>query len=127
MYKMLTVDHSKCTGCRLCEIVCSAKKNGSVNPSRARLAVIKWEQACVDMPMICQQCESAPCMMVCPVKALSCGCRRLQGGRHPGPLQDAFIPLHTGDVEGNETVSQTRDQPSDENDFQHDECAIRCW
>ena len=71
MYKMLTVDHSKCTGCRLCEVVCSAKKNGSVNPNRARIAVIKWEQACVDMPMICQQCESAPCVMVCPVKALT--------------------------------------------------------
>ena len=71
MYKMLTVDHSKCTGCRLCEVVCSAKKNGSVNPGRARIGVVKWEQACVDMPMICQQCESAPCMMVCPVKALT--------------------------------------------------------
>ena len=71
MSKMLTVDHSKCTGCRLCEIVCSAKKTGSVNPHRARIAVIRWEQACVDMPMICQQCEAAPCMLVCPVKALS--------------------------------------------------------
>ncbi|MDM8000065.1 MAG: 4Fe-4S dicluster domain-containing protein [Dehalococcoidia bacterium] len=71
MYKMLTVDHSKCTGCRLCEVVCSVKKTGAVNPARARLAVIKWEQVCVDVPVICQQCESAPCMLVCPVKALT--------------------------------------------------------
>lgn len=71
MYKMLTVDYSKCTGCRLCEVVCSAKKNGSVNPNRARLAIVKWEQICLDMPMICQQCESAPCIAVCPAKALT--------------------------------------------------------
>lgn len=71
MNKMLIVDHSKCTGCRLCEVVCSVKKNGTANPARARIAVIKWESLCVETPMLCQQCESAPCMVVCPVRALS--------------------------------------------------------
>jgi Fe-S-cluster-containing hydrogenase component 2 len=71
MKKMLIVDHSKCTGCRLCEVVCSVKKNGAVNPTRARIAVIKWEPICVETPMLCQQCDSAPCMVVCPVKALA--------------------------------------------------------
>ncbi len=71
MNKMLIVDHSKCTGCRLCEVVCSVKKNGTANPARARIAVIKWEPLCVETPMLCQQCESAPCMVVCPVRALS--------------------------------------------------------
>ena len=71
MKKVLMVDHSKCTGCRLCEVVCSVKKNGAVNPTRARIAVIKWETICVETPMLCQQCESAPCMAVCPVKALA--------------------------------------------------------
>ena len=71
MNKMLIVDYSKCTGCRLCEIVCSIKKNGAVNPTRARITVIKWEPICVETPMLCQQCESAPCIAVCPVKALA--------------------------------------------------------
>ncbi|HUU64353.1 MAG TPA: 4Fe-4S dicluster domain-containing protein [Dehalococcoidia bacterium] len=71
MMKMLIVDHSKCTGCRLCEVVCSAKKNGAVNPTKARITVIRWESICVDTPMLCQQCESAPCMAVCPVVALA--------------------------------------------------------
>lgn len=71
MMKMLIVDHSKCTGCRLCEVVCSAKKNGAVNPTKARITVIKWESICVDTPMLCQQCESAPCIAVCPVAALA--------------------------------------------------------
>ena len=71
MNKMLIVDYSKCTGCRLCEIVCSIKKSGAVNPTRARITVIKWEPICVETPMLCQQCESAPCIAVCPVKALA--------------------------------------------------------
>jgi carbon-monoxide dehydrogenase iron sulfur subunit len=71
MNKMLMVDYSKCTGCRLCEVVCSIKKNGAVNPTRARITVIKWEPICVETPMLCQQCDSAPCIAVCPVKALA--------------------------------------------------------
>ena len=71
MNKMLIVDHSKCTGCRLCEIVCSIKKNATSNPARARITVVKWEPICVETPMLCQQCESAPCMAVCPVGALT--------------------------------------------------------
>ena len=71
MNKMLVVDHSKCTGCRLCEVVCSIKKYGISDPARARIAVIKWEAICVETPMICQQCESAPCVSICPVGALA--------------------------------------------------------
>jgi carbon-monoxide dehydrogenase iron sulfur subunit len=71
MNKMLMVDYSKCTGCRLCEVVCSVKKDRAVNPTRARITVIKWEPICVETPMLCQQCESAPCMAVCPVRALA--------------------------------------------------------
>jgi len=71
MTKMLIVDHSKCTGCRLCEVVCSVKKNGTANPARARITVIKWESICIETPMLCQQCETAPCVAVCPVGALT--------------------------------------------------------
>ncbi len=71
MKKMLIADHSKCTGCRLCEVVCSVNKNGAVNPGRAMVAVVKWDQDCIAIPMLCQQCESAPCIAVCPVKALA--------------------------------------------------------
>jgi len=69
--KILIVDHEKCTGCRLCELVCSVKNAGVSNPSRARIHIIKWEMEGFELPMVCQQCESAPCMAVCPVDALS--------------------------------------------------------
>jgi carbon-monoxide dehydrogenase iron sulfur subunit len=71
MKRIIVVEPSKCTGCRLCEVVCSAAKHGAVNPIKARIAVVKWESICLETPMLCQQCESAPCMAICPVKALT--------------------------------------------------------
>jgi Fe-S-cluster-containing hydrogenase component 2 len=33
--------------------------------------VVKWEAEGLYIPMTCQQCQDAPCMNVCPVKAIS--------------------------------------------------------
>ncbi len=71
MAKVLVIDYEKCTGCRLCEQVCSVKHEGVVNPARSRIKVIKWESEGRYVPMSCQQCESAPCQAICPVKAIS--------------------------------------------------------
>ena len=71
MAKVLVTDYEKCTGCRICELVCSVKHEGVSNPSRSRIKVIKWESEGRYVPMSCQQCESAPCMLICPVKAIS--------------------------------------------------------
>ena len=70
MEKILKVDYQKCTGCRLCELVCSVTHDGISNPTRSRVKVIKWEDKGVYVPMICQQCENAPCESVCPVGAI---------------------------------------------------------
>ena len=70
MQKMLLVDQEKCTGCRTCEAVCSAKHEGASNPSRSRIQVVKWEWEGFMMPFMCQQCNDAPCVNACPVKAL---------------------------------------------------------
>ena len=69
--KVLSVDYERCTGCRLCELVCAVRHDGISNPVRSRIKVIKWEDQGVYVPMICQQCEDAPCIGACPVKALS--------------------------------------------------------
>lgn len=71
MGKMLIADYSKCTGCRLCEAVCSANKSGTVNPAKARIAIIRWELDCLQIPVVCAQCEAAPCRAVCPVHAIA--------------------------------------------------------
>ena len=71
MAKILMINHEKCTGCRLCELVCSVTHEGVSNPSRSRINIIKWEAEGLYIPMSCQQCEDAPCMTICPVKAIS--------------------------------------------------------
>lgn len=71
MARMLTVDPARCTGCRACEMVCSVKKVGASNPARARIQVIKWEPVSLDVPVVCQQCHDAPCVAVCPTRAMA--------------------------------------------------------
>lgn len=71
MAKVLMIDYEKCTGCRLCELVCSVKHEGVSNPARSRIQIVKWEMEGRYIPMICQQCESPVCKAVCPVGAIS--------------------------------------------------------
>ncbi len=71
MAKVLMLDYEKCTGCRLCEVVCSVKHEGVSNPARSRVKIAKWEWEGRYVPMTCQQCIDAPCQTVCPVKAIS--------------------------------------------------------
>jgi len=71
MAKALYIDYQKCTGCRLCELVCAVSHDGISNPTRSRIRVMKWEAEGLYIPMSCQQCQDAPCMNVCPVKAVS--------------------------------------------------------
>jgi Fe-S-cluster-containing hydrogenase component 2 len=69
--KVLVVDPERCTGCRLCEVVCSLHHEKSINPYRSRIRIVKWEGVGVYVPMVCQHCESPVCEAVCPMKAIS--------------------------------------------------------
>jgi Fe-S-cluster-containing dehydrogenase component len=71
MEKILIIDQEKCTGCRNCELVCSVKHTGASNPTRTRINVIKWENEGFYLPMVCQQCETPACLVVCPKEAIS--------------------------------------------------------
>jgi len=71
MAKVLMTDFEKCTGCRLCELVCSVKHEGASNPARSRIKVVKQEWEGGYVPLSCQQCLEAPCLAVCPARAIS--------------------------------------------------------
>lgn len=71
MEKILAVDHQKCTGCRLCELVCTVMHDGVSNPARSRIRIVKWEAEGRYIPVVCHQCESAPCSKICPVGAIN--------------------------------------------------------
>lgn len=70
MQKILYVEPEKCTGCKTCETVCSLYQEKIYNPTRARIHVIKWDNAGIYIPMICQQCETPICETVCPMRAI---------------------------------------------------------
>ncbi len=70
-YKILTADPNLCSGCRVCELVCSLNKEGECNPRKSRIRVLKIEREGFDLPLICQHCGEPLCQEVCPVKAIS--------------------------------------------------------
>lgn len=70
MSKVLIIDPEKCTGCRLCESICSLVHTGTCNPSLSRIRIIKYEKDGIDVPTVCQFCEEPLCMLACPVNAV---------------------------------------------------------
>jgi carbon-monoxide dehydrogenase iron sulfur subunit len=69
MSKALVVEAEKCNGCRLCVKACSQRHDGSDDPARSRIQVDELQG--VFMPVVCQQCEDAPCMASCPTSSRS--------------------------------------------------------
>ncbi len=70
MLSVLVADHRKCTGCLLCEAVCSLYHAGQVNPLESRVRVIKWDETGVDVPVFCQHCEEPVCEQACITGAI---------------------------------------------------------
>jgi Fe-S-cluster-containing hydrogenase component 2 len=62
-------DPEKCTGCKICELVCSGIKEGSFNPLLSRIRTVKIEPS-IDMSIACRLCEDPKCIKSCPRKAL---------------------------------------------------------
>lgn len=79
----MTIDLDRCTGCEACVVACQAENNlpivGEKRFSQRRemkwIRVERyWEGNYPDvrvrfMPMLCQQCDDAPCEIACPVFA----------------------------------------------------------
>jgi Fe-S-cluster-containing hydrogenase component 2 len=62
---------SQCTGCRMCELVCSFTHYKIFNPSLSRIKVVTQESELIDFPIICRQCPDPTCKEVCPTQAIN--------------------------------------------------------
>lgn len=82
-YGIIEAKKENCVGCRMCEIVCSAAKEGEFIPSLARIQVTEDPLRGLSAPVVCLQCRDAMCMRVCPASAIkeinaASGCRRIE-------------------------------------------------
>lgn len=65
----VVVDYKLCTGCRLCEIICSLTNEGEISTSLSRIKVHFFPPG-IDVPILCLQCGRAVCIDACPQGAL---------------------------------------------------------
>ena len=63
-------DPDKCTGCKICELVCSGEKEGAFNPLLSRIRTIRMNTV-VNTSLACRVCDDPTCVNSCPRKALS--------------------------------------------------------
>lgn len=67
----INVNIPACSGCHLCEIMCSLYHEGVVNPEKAHIRITENYHHSLYEPHICQLCESPDCVDACPVEALT--------------------------------------------------------
>lgn len=70
MSKILVSDHTKCSGCRSCEVWCSFHHSGEGNAYLARLTVVPFAEKGLFVPEICRHCQDPWCRNVCPADAI---------------------------------------------------------
>jgi Fe-S-cluster-containing dehydrogenase component len=67
--RYLFVEPELCTGCRVCEMVCSLGHEGACSPRLSRIRVVKVEELNLNYPAACVACADPVCVRVCPTKA----------------------------------------------------------
>ena len=69
---VIAIDFDRCTGCRLCETMCSMISAGESNPEKARIRIVKIYDygQMTPMPVVCMNCVRPFCQAVCPMKAI---------------------------------------------------------
>ena len=72
-HRKIYIKHREsCTGCRICEMVCSLRWDGrGVNPTLSRIKIISRPDNGVFVPKVCRFCRKPSCVSSCPKEALS--------------------------------------------------------
>ena len=67
--QFVNCDPDRCVGCVVCEYACSWEKEKTFNPAKSRIRAVRLDPLS-NATMSCRACEDAPCVAVCPEKAL---------------------------------------------------------
>jgi Fe-S-cluster-containing dehydrogenase component len=72
--KVLIFDPELCTGCSICEIICSLTKYKECNPSKSLIKIVKNEEMDINMAILNIECNlcmgEEKCVKYCPTNAL---------------------------------------------------------
>ena len=68
--KLIQVNLNNCTGCRLCEMVCSICHEQECSPAKSRIRILRDEEFGNHLMRLCIQCAEAPCIDSCPLEAI---------------------------------------------------------
>jgi carbon-monoxide dehydrogenase iron sulfur subunit len=59
----ISVDREKCTGCHLCELVCSVFHLGVINAEKSAIRIKKDDlDTSINTPVVCRQCKEMKCL-----------------------------------------------------------------
>ena len=67
--KLIVCDPEKCTGCQICEYVCSIVKEKTINWKKSRIRTVRIEPI-FNTAIPCRKCEKPICEKACPRDAL---------------------------------------------------------
>ena len=65
----LIVHRDRCTGCRVCEGVCSMTQERVLNRAKSRIRILRTDVLELTQK-VCSQCEERPCVAACPAGAI---------------------------------------------------------
>jgi Fe-S-cluster-containing hydrogenase component 2 len=66
----ISVDHTLCSGCSICELACSLYHEGICSPELSRVHIEKKFLELDFTPQVCIQCDWPSCYYECPQKAI---------------------------------------------------------
>ena len=67
--QFVACEPAKCTGCDVCEYVCSMEKEKTFNPVKSRIRAVRLNPI-FNIAVACRTCKDAPCVTACPKDAL---------------------------------------------------------
>jgi Fe-S-cluster-containing dehydrogenase component len=69
-WKLVDCDPDKCTGCTVCEYICSLTKEEAFNAHKSRIRTTRLHPL-INIAITCRLCSPAPCVTACPRDALT--------------------------------------------------------